>query len=261
MRHALVIEYDGRPFHGWQRQPNASTVQQHVETALSTVADRPVSVTCAGRTDAGVHARAQVVHFDTDAVRHDVAWRLGVNAALPPAISVLWAGVVSDDFHARFSAVERSYCYLIENRSSRSALHEGRVWCVHRGLCLASMRAAAARLLGEHDFTSFRSAACQAATPNRYVSGVDIERRGDMVAISISANAFLHNMVRIVTGALVQIGTGEKKAAWIDELLDDRDRRRAGATAPPDGLYLSAVRYPPPHDIPSGTRAGCPFIL
>ncbi len=260
MRHALVIEYDGRPFHGWQRQPDAVTVQQQVETALSKVADRPVSVICAGRTDAGVHARAQVVHFDTDAQRRDVAWRLGVNATLPPAISVLWAGPVADGFHARFSATERTYTYVIENRTSRSALYEGRVWWVHRGLCVGAMREAAAGLLGEHDFSAFRSAACQAATPNRYVAGIDVARRGDYVAITVSANAFLQNMVRIIAGVLVRIGAGEQSPAWIGELLRERDRRRAGVTAPATGLYLTGVSYPDPHDIPSDARALSPFI-
>lgn len=261
MRNVLVIEYDGRPFHGWQRQTNAATVQQHVETAIGRVADRPVSVICAGRTDAGVHARAQVVHFDTDAVRRDVAWRLGVNAGLPPAISVVWAGGARDDFHARFSAVERRYCYLIQNRSSRSALYDGRVWWVHRALDVEAMRAAAGGLLGEHDFSAFRSANCQAATPHRYVSHIDIARRGEFVAITIAANAFLQNMVRIIAGVLVQIGSGDKPVAWIEELLCERDRRRAGVTAPAGGLYLAAVRYASPHAIPSCPPVGSPFVF
>lgn len=261
MRYALVLEYDGRDFHGWQRQRNARSVQATVEHALSRVADHPVKTICAGRTDAGVHATAQVVHFDSCADRRPESWRRGTNANLPDSASVVWAGAMRDDFNARFSAVERSYRYLILNRPSRGALYHGRAWWVHRPLALDRMRDAASRLIGEHDFSAFRASACQSKTPMRFVSHIEIAACGDLVIVDISANAFLHNMVRIVTGVLVAIGVGEREPGWIDTLLRHRDRRQGGTTAPPDGLYLSAVRYPPQHLIPSPAQTPAAMLL
>lgn len=251
MRYALVLEYDGRSFSGWQRQPNAHTVQGSVESALSSVANEPITVTCAGRTDAGVHAIAQVVHFDTDAERELVAWTLGSNVHLPASVSVVWAAPVAGEFHARFSAVERRYRYLILNRPTRSALHAGRAWCVHKPLALEPMRRAARRLIGEHDFSAFRAAACQSKTPIRRITQLDVSAAGEYVVIDISANAFLHNMVRIVAGVLVAVGSGRRQPQWVATLLQSRDRTRSGATAPADGLYLTGVRYAPPHRIAS----------
>lgn len=251
MRYALVLEYDGRGFRGWQRQPDAPTVQASVEDALGAIADHPVAVTCAGRTDAGVHAIAQVVHFDSVARRETVAWMLGANTHLPATISVVWAAPVAADFHARFSAVERSYRYVILNRSARSALHAGRAWCVHRRLSLQPMRAAARALVGEHDFSAFRAAACQSRSPLRCVTQLEIAAAGDYIVIDISANAFLHNMVRIVAGVLVAVGSGRRAPEWVAAVLESRDRTLAGATAPADGLYLTGVRYAAPHEIPA----------
>ncbi len=253
MRCVLIIEYDGTDFCGWQRQPTAPSVQAHVEAALAEVAGHEVKTVCAGRTDAGVHALGQVVHFDTAVVRPQRAWRLGVNTHLPPSISVVWAGQAGDEFSARFSATERTYRYRILNRSSRGALEHRRAWCVPRPLDIGRMRAAAPLFIGEHDFSAFRAADCQAGTANRFVSAVDIEARGDRIAVQVSANAFLKNMVRIVTGVLVTIGAGEREPDWVRALLEHGDRTRGGATAPACGLSLVRVRYPAEFGIPMTT--------
>ncbi len=248
MRYAAIIEYDGAPFSGWQRQPEAPSVQAAVETALSRVADQDIATVCAGRTDAGVHAMAQVVHFDSATGRTPRSWMLGANSNLPATVSVTWAGEVAEDFSARFSAIERSYRYRIINRSSRSV--DPRAWCIPRRLEVERMRAAATAFPGERDFSAFRAADCQANTASRFVSALEIDRYGDEIVIRVSANAFLKNMVRIITGVLVEIGSGAREPAWVSELLASGDRTRGGVTAPAQGLSLVQVRYPSQCGIP-----------
>ncbi|MCG8369491.1 MAG: tRNA pseudouridine(38-40) synthase TruA [Proteobacteria bacterium] len=254
MRIALGIEYDGTSYNGWQRQQNGIGVQQRLEEALALVADEPVEVHCAGRTDTGVHASAQVVHFDTGAERSDRGWLLGANTNLPPDVSVGWVRRVSDEFHARFSATARSYRYRILNRLQRSALHRHRAWWVHRPLDAGRMHRAAQRLVGEHDFSAFRAAGCQAKSATREVMRVRVVRRGDWVTLDITANAFLMHMVRNITGALAAIGEGEQDAGWLKAVLDGRDRTVSGVTAPAHGLTLVGVEYPGEFGIPD---AGC----
>lgn len=251
MRYALVLEYDGRSFHGWQRQIEVSTVQGALEHALSSVAAHTIATTCAGRTDAGVHASAQVVHFDSTANRPPHAWRLGGNAHLPDGVGITWSGTVGAGFHARFSAVERRYRYRILCRRTAGGLDAGRAWCLNYPLDIAAMRAAAALMLGEHDFSAFRAASCQARSAHRRITALDINVAGDALAIDVRANAFLHNMVRIIVGVLVAVGRGEHPPRWVRELLEGRDRRRSGMTAPAAGLCLTGVRYEAPHKIPS----------
>ena len=244
MRIALALEYDGAAFCGWQTQPAGCAVQDALEGALAQVAGHPVDTVCAGRTDAGVHALVQVVHFDVTAERPLTAWVRGANALLPGAASVLWAHPVDDGFHARYGATERHYRYVLLNRTARPGLEHGRVgWC-HRPLDVGHMRAAAQRLLGEHDFSAFRSSECQARSPVRELRRLEIERTGDYVTFDVAANAFLHHMVRNLAGVLMDIGAGEQEPEWARAVLDARDRTVGGITAPPDGLYLTAVDYP-----------------
>lgn len=254
MRIALGIEYDGTAYNGWQRQESGIGVQERVEEALSRVADDRVEATCAGRTDAGVHASAQVAHFDSNANRSPRNWVLGVNSNLPPDISVRWAVPVPDDFHARYSALSRRYRYRVLNRMTRSALWRDRAWWVHRPLDTDPMRAAAERLLGEHDFSAFRAAGCQAKTPWREVRSIEVARDGDWVTVTIRANAFLQHMVRNVVGLLVAIGAGDRPAEWATAVLESRDRREGGMTAPPQGLTLVEVEYPPRFNLPQPPR-------
>lgn len=243
MRIALGLEYDGSGFFGWQSQAGGNTVQDALEAALTTVAGQPVRVVCAGRTDAGVHATAQVAHFDIAVSRPLMAWVRGVNAHLPRSIAVRWAVPVADDFHARFAARARSYRYLLLNRPERPGLLAGKVgWC-HRPLDLAAMRKAAACLPGEHDFSSFRAAGCQAKTPIKTLYRFDIERQGELVVFDCCANAFLHHMVRNLVGALVYVGMGRMRPDDFVRLLDARDRRLGAPTYAPDGLYLTGVEY------------------
>jgi tRNA pseudouridine38-40 synthase len=229
-----------------------------VETALSSVADQPIEVIAAGRTDAGVHAAMQVVHFDTDAQRSERGWVLGATSNLPPQVSALWAREVSDAFHARYSALARSYRYLILNRVPRPALAAGRVCWVRDPLDEQRMRAAARHLIGEHDFSSFRAAECQARTPMRNVHEIAIDRRGEWLALSVCANAFLHHMVRNIAGVLIAIGAGERPIDWAAEVLAARDRTRGGVTAPPGGLYLAGIRYAPTLGLPSEPQWSAP---
>lgn len=243
MRFALGVEYDGADFSGWQSQPGGNTVQDALEKALAVIAAAPVRVVCAGRTDAGVHALGQVVHFDCPVERSPTAWVRGVNAHLPPQVAVRWALRVADDFHARFSARGRSYRYVLLNRSTRPGLLSGKVgWC-HRPLDLEAMRAATACLIGEHDFSSFRAAECQAKSPVKTMYGFEIVRDGDLIRFDCSANAFLHHMVRNLVGALVYVGMGRQPVGWMAELLALRDRRVAAPTFSPHGLYLTGVAY------------------
>ncbi len=261
MRIALGIEYDGSRFLGWQTQPDGGTVQDAVENALAGIAAALVRVTCAGRTDSGVHACEQVVHFDTDAKRPGSAWVRGVNALLPDSVAVLWSRAVSTEFHARYSATSRSYRYVLVNRAVRPALCARRAGWYHQPLDIDAMREAAMRLVGEHDFSSFRSAECQAKSPVRVVEALDIARRGERIDLVVRANAFLHHMVRNIVGSLVYVGAGRRPAAWISEVLEARDRGRAAPTFSPDGLYLESVRYPAHWGLPSGERSAADLAL
>jgi tRNA pseudouridine38-40 synthase len=245
MRIAAGVEYDGSTYHGWQAQTgNIQTIQTHIETALSRVADQPIQVVCAGRTDAGVHAIGQVIHFDTTAQRPDKAWIFGTNSYLPSNIGIVWIRTVPDDFHARFSATSRRYHYLIYTRSIRPSIASHQVSWNHRELDIERMSQAAAYLMGDHDFSSYRGAHCQAKSPVRTITDLTITRRGDIIVLDICANAFLQHMVRNIAGVLMSIGTREYEPEWAQEVLEARDRRAAGVTAPPHGLYLVKVEYP-----------------
>jgi tRNA pseudouridine38-40 synthase len=234
-------------------------VQREVERALSAVADHAVEVTAAGRTDAGVHALGQVAHFDSTAVRTPRAWMLGANAVLPGEISVRWVVPVKHEFHARYSALSRTYLYRIVNQPGRPALLRRRVCWVRRPLDAGAMHAAAQAVLGEHDFSSFRAAECQSKSTLRRVMRIAVERRGTSVDLTVRANAFLHHMVRNIAGALISVGTGRHAVPWLAELLAARDRRLGAATAPPQGLYLAQVEYPPGFGVPPvEDAAACP---
>ena len=260
MRIAVGIEYDGSRYRGWQRQESAPSVQAEVERALGFVADHPVEATCAGRTDAGVHALAQVAHFDTTAERSPRSWVLGANTRLPPDIALLWAVPVDSGFHARYSALSRSYRYLIHNRLSRPALLRRRVCWVHEPLEEAAMHAAAQELVGEHDFSAFRAAECQSRTPLRRIETIEVSRRGECVALCVTANAFLHHMVRNIAGTLITVGRGERPGGWVREVLESRDRRTAGHTADAGGLYLAGVTYPADAGVPVAETAAWAMI-
>ena len=243
-RMALALRYDGTAYHGWQVQNNLKTVQKTLEQALSRVADHPVTVTCAGRTDAGVHASAQVVHFDTEAKRSDYSWVFGTNSNLPHDISVLWVKSVSSQFHARFSAMARRYRYVLYNHEIRPGILRNAVGWYHRPLDEKRMQEAATHLIGEHDFSSFRGADCQAKSPIRTVHEIEIYRVRRMLVIEIQANAFLLHMVRNVAGVLVAIASGDRPPEWAKAVLTAYDRRQAGMTISPRGLYLVEVSYP-----------------
>jgi tRNA pseudouridine38-40 synthase len=225
-------------------------VQQRVEEALSSVANSEVEITCAGRTDTGVHATGQVVHFDTDSDRGDRGWLLGANSNLPDDIAVTWARHVSDDFHARFSATGRNYRYRILNRLQRSAMHRHRAWWVYAPLDAGRMHTAAQALLGEHDFSAFRAAGCRANTAHRCISHISVERSGDWITLRVSANAFLQHMVRNITGTLATVGEGEQEPEWVAAVLSSGDRKQGGIAAPPHGLTLMSVDYPASFQIP-----------
>lgn len=252
-RIALVVSYNGAPFHGFQYQnDDLPTVQLALESSLSRIADHPVKLVCAGRTDTGVHATHQVVHFDSDAQRHDDAWILGANRYLPEDVAVQWAAEVDSAFDARFSAEARRYLYLIFNARVRSALLPEALTRESRPLDEAVMHEAGRALIGEHDFSSFRAAECQARTPVRTIEALDVYRRGDIVAVDVIANAFLHHMVRNIVGVLLDIGAGVNPPSWAADVLAAQDRTRAGVTAPANGLYLIDVRYPVAFGIPAG---------
>ena len=254
-RIALGIEYDGSAYSGWQQQSHARSVQAELQDAVRAVADHPVELTAAGRTDAGVHALMQVAHFDSDAARPPHAWALGATAATANDLTVLWALPVPDRFHARFSALSRTYLYRVLNRPLRPALERRRVGWVRRPLDVGAMHRAVQHLLGENDFSSFRAAECQSSTPMRRLLEAEVSRHGETVEFKVRANAFLHHMVRNLVGSLLQVGTGERPEDWMAELLEARDRRQAGPTAPPQGLYLAAVEYPPEFALPSQAQA------
>ncbi len=250
MRYALGIEYDGTGFFGWQRLKDGPSVQAAVEDALSFVADHPIAVTCAGRTDAGVHALCQVIHFDSESVRAPRAWMLGTTTRLPPQIAVLWARAVAPEFHARYAARARSYRYTILNRPIRPALDARFVSWERMPLDARAMHDAAQGLLGEHDFSAFRAIACQATHARREVIEICVRREGECVIVEIEANAFLHHMVRNIVGSLLEVGRGERPREWIAQLLQRRDRGQAGATAPAQGLCFIGPRYPAQWGLP-----------
>lgn len=250
----MGLEYDGSPFCGWQTQPQGCAVQDALERALAQVAAEPVSTVCAGRTDAGVHALDQVVHFDTAAQRSETAWVRGVNALLPPACAVRWSRGVTEDFHARYSARSRCYRYVLLNHPVRPGADASRVGWFHLPLDLEAMREAARLILGERDFSAFRSAECQARHPVRTLERLDIARCGSHVVFEFRANAFLHHMVRNIVGCLVYVGKGKHPPQWLGEVLASRDRRRAAPTFEAAGLYLSRVLYEPRWGLPEEAR-------
>lgn len=260
MRIVLAVEYDGRAFSGWQIQPSVVTVQSVLEQAISKMAGEAIRVHAAGRTDAGVHATRQIVHFDTNANRPLTAWVRGVNSFLPAGISVLWSSAVSDEFHARFSAMARYYRYLLLVHPVRPALFAGRVGWVHQPLNVTEMTAAAAHLLGEHDFSSFRAAECQAKTPVKLMNTIQLRQSGNMLAVDFCASAFLHHMVRNIMGALIHVGKGNQPADWMMELLAAKDREKAPPTFMPDGLYLTGVKYPAHYELGSEPDARYEWI-
>jgi tRNA pseudouridine38-40 synthase len=260
-RVALALEYEGSGFFGWQaqRQSRLPTVQETLEQALSRIANQPINIVCAGRTDTGVHASHQVVHFDTPVARDESAWVLGGNTHLPPSIAIKWARPVSADFSARFSANARRYRYVIFNRALRSAHAAQLTTLINRPLDAEAMHFDAQCLLGEHDFSAFRGAGCQSNSPLRNVHSVAVTRVGAYVIVDIQANAFLLHMVRNIVGTLVAVGNGQKPSGWTAEILTGLDRKRAAATAPPQGLYLVDVIYPADFGLPP-TEPGPSFL-
>jgi len=255
-RIAIGLEYDGSNYHGWQSQEaHLITVQNEVETAFSKVADQPIRIYCAGRTDVGVHAVNQVIHFDTDKKRTIDAWVLGANSYLKKDIRVKWAQEMPSDFHARFSAIARHYRYIIHNSKQQSALLRNRACWYPWQLDANAMDKAIAYLLGEHDFSAFRASSCQSLSTNRCVHIAQVTRYEDCISIEIKANAFLHHMVRNIVGALFLIGRGEKQPIWMKELLDGRDRTQGGVTAKANGLYLLAVTYRSEYSLPQMTTS------
>jgi tRNA pseudouridine38-40 synthase len=263
-RIALGIQYDGMPWRGWQTQPSGGTVQDTLQAAMKRFALTDIATTCAGRTDAGVHALEQVVHFDTELEREMFSWVRGVNAFLPPSIAVRWAcevdGNALDAFHARFSATARTYHYVIYNHPVRSPLVAGKAGWVFRPLSIEPMRAAAEQLLGTHDFSAFRAAECQAKSPVKTMQMIRIERHGDIIVVTLTANAFLHHMVRNIVGSLIVIGAGNQKPEWIREILESRDRSRAAPTFMPDGLYLAKITYDKKWCLPQSTDNPLPWM-
>ena len=249
-RIAIGLEYDGRPFCGFQSQPSGCGVQDALERAIGRIAGETIVVNAAGRTDSGVHASMQVAHFETSAARPLTAWVRGVNALLPKSIAVRWAREVSPEFHSRFAARQRSYHYLLLNRPERPGLLDGRVgWC-HRPLDVDAMRHAAAALIGEHDFSAFRSSECQAPSPVKTLETIALDRDGALITLQFVANAFLHHMVRNIVGTLVKVGQGGRGVEWAAEILAGRDRTRAAPTFMADGLYLSGIDYDPRFGLP-----------
>ncbi|WP_417446281.1 tRNA pseudouridine(38-40) synthase TruA [Kangiella sp.] len=247
---ALCIEYDGHRYHGWQRQSHASSVQQTLEKVLSIIADELIEVSCAGRTDTGVHATGQVIHFELSNERPLKAWTMGANTQLPDDIGVRWAHSVSDDFHARFSATARRYRYIIANTPTRPAIaRSGLTWC-RAPLDIEAMNKACGYFPGEQDFAAFQAASCQSKTSFRNIHHLFVERLGDYVVIDIKANAFLHHMVRNIAGSLIEIGRYNQKPEWAKQLLDGKDRTQAASTASPNGLYLIDVEYPEQFGLP-----------
>jgi tRNA pseudouridine38-40 synthase len=251
------VQYNGSPWHGWQTQPSGLTIQDALELALAKFAKCPISVVCAGRTDAGVHAIEQIVHFDTSLERSSHSWVSGVNAFLPPSIVVRWVKEVPfvnpddlDNFHARFSAYSRTYNYLLYNNSIRSPIWSQRAGWVFKPLDLGLMIQAAMHLIGERDFTVFRAAACQAKSPIKHMYDIQIRQYGDLIVFSFRANAFLHHMVRNIVGALIVVGQRKKEPSWLFQLMESRDRSLSAPTFMPDGLYLARIDYDKKWNLP-----------
>lgn len=263
-RIVLGIQYDGAHWHGWQTQPDGRTVQDRLEFALEKFTQAVIPTTCAGRTDTGVHALEQVVHFDTHLDREMFSWVRGVNAFLPPSIAVRWACEVpsngEDDFHARFSARARTYHYVLYNHPVRSPLLAGRAGWVFRPLDVDAMRSAASYLIGTHDFSAFRAAECQAKTPVKTMYDISVERRSDLVVFSLQASAFLHHMVRNIVGSLILTGNGNQPPQWIGQILEQRDRSLAAPTFMPDGLYLARIDYDPKWRLPQQSDSTVPWL-
>jgi tRNA pseudouridine38-40 synthase len=263
-RIVLGIQYDGTHWHGWQTQPDGHTVQDRLEFALEKFTQVSITTTCAGRTDTGVHALEQVVHFDTELDREMFSWVRGLNAFLPPSIAVRWACEVScdaeDDFHARFSARARTYHYVLYNHPVRSPLLAGRAGWVFRPLDIDVMRRAAAYLIGTHDFSAFRAAECQAKTPVKTMYGIQVERHCDLVVFTLRASAFLHHMVRNIVGSLILTGNGNQSPEWIRQVLERRDRSLAAPTFMPDGLYLAKIDYDPKWQLPQQSTSAIPWL-
>lgn len=260
-RYALCVEYAGAAYRGWQTQKekDVPSIQETVEKALSKIANQPVKVICAGRTDACVSGTYQIIHFDTSAERPDRAWVMGTNTQLPDDICIRWAKRVDDSFHARFSAMERRYRYLIYTSQVKPALLSTGVTWTHKELDLSRMQEAANYLIGKHDFTSYRAIACQANSPVRHVKAMDLYSAGDLIVIDVRANAFLHHMIRNFAGVLMTIGAGEAEPLWAQQVLDARDRSQGGVTAPPYGLYFVDVKYPEKYDLPKSELG--PYFL
>lgn len=259
-RIAMGISYRGNAYSGWQRQPHCcATVQENLENAIANVANEPVSLICAGRTDSGVHGTGQVIHFDSFAKRSEYSWQMGTNRHLPRDIRVHWVREVDDEFHARFSAGYRRYHYVIEDDSIGNAIFTGLVTPYRYALNVEKMHVAAQCLLGEQDFSSFRAAQCQSNTPFRYIEFIDVRRSGRFIIVDIQANAFLYHMVRNIVGALLVIGKGNRRVEWLAEILAAQDRRQAPATAPADGLYLVEVGYDAVYQLPLGGEP-LPFL-
>ncbi|MBA4739524.1 MAG: tRNA pseudouridine(38-40) synthase TruA [Burkholderiales bacterium] len=250
MRLALRIEYDGSSFFGWQIQPEVLTIQGEIERGLSQVAGEPIRVFCAGRTDTGVHATYQIVHFDTTVIRPDSAWVRGLNALISKDISILWVREVSSEFHARYSALRRTYRYLLLNREQRPGLFAKNVGWYHKKLDVNAMKAAALTIIGENDFSAFRSSECQANNPVRTIEKLCVRAVGDVIVFEVTANAFLHHMVRNIVGTLVYIGAGKQPVEWMDEILVSRNRALAAPTFSPNGLYLTSIDYNPHWGLP-----------
>ena len=261
MRYAAGVEYRGTHYSGWQRQNNAVTVQGEVERALSQIANEPTEVTCAGRTDSGVHGLGQVIHFDSEQARDHKAWCLGTNTHLPADISLRWVKTVDEDFSARFSALSRHYRYIILDGRTRSGLFGDRVCWSRYTLDHECMHEAAQSLIGEQDFSSFRAAACQSVSPMRNVMSISVERHGAFLAIDIQANAFVHHMVRNIAGALMAVGSQQRPVEWIAELVAVQDRTQAGVTASAHGLYFMAVDYPAKYVFPRSDTANMLSLL
>jgi tRNA pseudouridine38-40 synthase len=255
VRLALGISYNGQAYDGWQSQPSGRTVQDHLEAALGRFAAQPIATLCAGRTDAGVHALMQVVHFDSPVERADFSWVRGTNTFLPPDIAVQWARPVPDAFHSRASAKSRRYAYVLLESPVRPSVEAGRVGWVFRPLDLDAMQAAAAHLVGEHDFTSFRASSCQAKSPVKTMQPVRISRRGPYWRFDFEANAFLHHMIRNIMGSLLHIGQGLAPPQWMQEVIEARSRDAASPTFSPDGLYFLGPLYDAQWGLPSHTPA------
>ncbi len=259
-RIALGIEYSGHHFHGFQSQKHdIQTIQQYLECALSDIANEPIQLVCAGRTDAGVHATNQVIHFDTSADRPDKAWLRGANTKLPEGIAIRWVKQVVPAFHSRFSATSRTYRYIIYNSPTPSSLLQHYVTWDRRTFNVDDMRMASQHLLGEHDFNAFRATQCQARNPVRNMQRIDISQQQDFIVIEVQATAFLYHMVRNIVGVLMAIAAGEKPVDWCKEVLESRDRSCGGVTAPPDGLYLVAIKYDESFALPA--RPMGPYFL